>query len=136
MEKIIFEDLPSTNTPINSTNLNQLQDNIENNINSLSLKFQTITNLSLGAGATYQLNLPQNTVFIEPLVMSSGNDYGGGVFVPIGGQFVYVINSDINISNATYAGIWVSCTWSGLVSISDFRHNGKTITGFRMWYFG
>lgn len=29
MEKIIFEDLPSTNTPINSTNLNKMQDNFE-----------------------------------------------------------------------------------------------------------
>lgn len=29
MEKITFEDYPSTNTPINSTNLNTLQDNVE-----------------------------------------------------------------------------------------------------------
>ena len=35
MEKIIFEDLPSTNTPISSTNLNQLQTNIENAINGV-----------------------------------------------------------------------------------------------------
>ena len=30
MQKITFEDLPSTNTPINATNLNQLQTNVEN----------------------------------------------------------------------------------------------------------
>ena len=30
MEKIIFENLPSTNTPINASNLNQLQTNVEN----------------------------------------------------------------------------------------------------------
>lgn len=30
MEKIIFEDLPSTNTPLNAETLNQLQENIEN----------------------------------------------------------------------------------------------------------
>lgn len=35
MEKIIFEDLPSTNTPINANNLNQLQNNIENEINGI-----------------------------------------------------------------------------------------------------
>lgn len=34
LEKIIFEDLPSTNTPINATNLNKMQSNIENAINS------------------------------------------------------------------------------------------------------
>ena len=33
MEKIIFEDLPSTKTPINATNLNLVQDNVENAIN-------------------------------------------------------------------------------------------------------
>lgn len=32
MNKINFENLPSTNTPINATNLNQLQTNIENAI--------------------------------------------------------------------------------------------------------
>ncbi len=33
MDKINFENLPSTNTPINADNLNQLQTNIENAIN-------------------------------------------------------------------------------------------------------
>lgn len=32
MEKIIFEDLPSTKTPLNAENLNQLQTNVENAI--------------------------------------------------------------------------------------------------------
>ncbi len=32
MNKIKFEDLPSTKTPINSENLNQMQDNIENDL--------------------------------------------------------------------------------------------------------
>ena len=35
MEKINFEDLPSTDTPINSTNLNLLQTNVENSINDI-----------------------------------------------------------------------------------------------------
>lgn len=35
MEKINFQNLPSTETPINSTNLNQMQTNIENAINKL-----------------------------------------------------------------------------------------------------
>lgn len=35
MEKITFENLPSTTSPINATNLNQLQDNIEDEFNKL-----------------------------------------------------------------------------------------------------
>jgi hypothetical protein len=35
MEKINFNDLPSTDTPINSSNLNQLQKNVENAINGI-----------------------------------------------------------------------------------------------------
>lgn len=35
MEKIIFEDLPSTNTPINAENLNKIQENVENTIEEL-----------------------------------------------------------------------------------------------------
>ena len=35
MEKINFNDLPNTDTPINSSNLNQLQTNVENEINGL-----------------------------------------------------------------------------------------------------
>lgn len=35
MEKIDFENLPSTNTPINANNLNDMQDNIETAINTI-----------------------------------------------------------------------------------------------------
>lgn len=38
MEKINFQDLPSTKTPIDSTNLNLLQTNVENAINDLPQK--------------------------------------------------------------------------------------------------
>lgn len=35
MKKIVFEDLPSQNTPINANNLNKMQDNIETEINEI-----------------------------------------------------------------------------------------------------
>lgn len=35
MEKIIFQDYPSTETPLNAENLNQVQTNIENAINGI-----------------------------------------------------------------------------------------------------
>jgi hypothetical protein len=36
MEKIIFEDLPSTKTPLDANNLNKMQENVENAINDLN----------------------------------------------------------------------------------------------------
>lgn len=35
MQKITFENLPSTNTPLNATNMNLLQTNVENAINGI-----------------------------------------------------------------------------------------------------
>jgi hypothetical protein len=43
MEKIIFEDLPSTKTPLNAENLNKIQENVENNINEINNKFKYST---------------------------------------------------------------------------------------------
>ena len=43
MEKIIFEDLPSTKTPLNAENLNQIQENVENAINEVNDKFNYST---------------------------------------------------------------------------------------------
>lgn len=53
MEKINFEDLPSKNTPINATNLNQIQTNVENefektnnNVSTLDTKVGDLTTLN------------------------------------------------------------------------------------------
>lgn len=43
MEKIIFEDLPSTKTPLNAENLNKIQENVENAINEVNDKFNYST---------------------------------------------------------------------------------------------
>ena len=42
MTKITFEDLPSTNTPLDATNMNLLQTNVENAINSLISRIETL----------------------------------------------------------------------------------------------
>ena len=41
MEKINFQDYPNTTTPVNATNLNQLQTNVENEINTLKINIVT-----------------------------------------------------------------------------------------------
>jgi len=44
MQKIPFEDYPSTNTPIDASTLNQLQNNVENSINALVDDVEEISN--------------------------------------------------------------------------------------------
>lgn len=51
MQKITFEDLPSTNTPINASNLNQVQTNVENAISGTILY-----NNANGSNGTIQLS--------------------------------------------------------------------------------
>lgn len=64
MEKINFQDLPSTDTPIDSTNLNLLQTNVETEINSIASKLFPVgsiytsvnnTNPSSFLGGTWEL---------------------------------------------------------------------------------
>ena len=63
MEKINFENKPSTNTPINATNLNQLQTNVENaitentnaiteNTNAITENTNAINGVSTNLGGT------------------------------------------------------------------------------------
>lgn len=50
MEKINFQDLPSTSTPLNSTNLNQMQDNMEDAI--IPIKLISISESAPGSATT------------------------------------------------------------------------------------
>lgn len=82
MNKINFEDLPSTNTPINSANLNQLQDNIENEFNNyINNNLTTIvdcndTTLSSGfyyAGSS-TLNIPTASAWFLQVMKKADNN--------------------------------------------------------------
>ena len=137
MNKIEFKDLPDTSTPLNAETFNLLQDNVENAIDEVDNKlpsivaFNKITGLNLNAGNTYQLNLPANTLFVEPLVASSGSAESGGQFVVPGESFSRIVNND---NNSGQNGIWISCNANGLITISNYRHCGSVVTGFRIWY--
>ena len=137
MQKINFENKPSTNSPINADNLNLLQDNVENTINEVDNKlpsivaFNKITGLNLNAGNTYQLNLPANTLFVDPLVASNGSTESGGQFVVPGESYSRIVNND---NESGQNGIWISCDANGLITISNYRHCGSVVTGFRIWY--
>lgn len=76
MEKINFENLPSTNTPINVNNLNQMQTNAENAIENL------IT--------TQDVASREGVAQIGGVLIQWG--YLSGVTVPASGYTTYTIN--------------------------------------------
>ena len=114
------------------TTLNDVATN--NNKLSSILKNKGITGLNLNAGDKYQLNLPNNSIFLEPLVSSHGSQYSGGQFVTIGTANTYITNNDNIYTENANRGLWISCSHTGLVSISTYRHCGCTVKGFRIWY--
>ncbi len=91
------------------------------------------TGLTLDAGEKYQLTLPENTIFVEPLLGSYGSDYSGGSFVVPGGGYSYLTNTSY-MPNSSYKGIYVACSSTGSVDISSYRHCGAQVHGFRVWY--
>lgn len=66
MEKIIFENAPSTKTPINAENLNQIQENAEKEIN------ENIINLG---GKILWTNPDLSVQFEQQTITLSSNDY-------------------------------------------------------------
>lgn len=103
---------------------------ILNDILNGLIKYKTVNGLSLGSG-NYQLELPSNTLFIEPLVKSAGAQNSGGQILVVGTGYTYFTNND---STGEYKGMWISCDWSGKIDISSYRHCGAIVTGFRIWY--
>lgn len=63
MEKINFQDLPSTSTPLNSTNLNQMQDNMEDAI--IPIKLIDISNTAPSTATTGDMfyNTTDNKIY-------------------------------------------------------------------------
>ena len=128
---ITFKNKPDTTTPINAENLNTNFNELKGTIDSLKMTYNNVLGLALKAGNSYQLTLPANTIFIEPLVKSAGGEYSGGQFIVPGAAFTYIVNND---NGGSYSGIWMTCTADGLVTISTYRHCGCDVTGFRIWY--
>lgn len=88
MQKITFENAPSTNTPINATNLNQMQTNIENAIDGNEVKYtdiyfsltpSTANALGIGTGST-TINLSSLNA-TELIDVSFNYASGNAVFV-------------------------------------------------------
>lgn len=106
MEKINFQDLPNTDTPINSTNLNLLQTNAENSINDVAnnlsnyrVKFKIINNVSLSQGTN---SIPKPDGVITDKIIS--------VVIYRGGNSTRAYFAGYNVSNIQ---MWSEIAYSG-----------------------
>ena len=102
--------------------------NLKTIINNLKIEKLEVIGLELYGGDTYQLNLPENTIFVEPLLWGDGSKYCGGQFLIPGGSFSYFNNTNIN------PGVFIRCNDTGLISISNYDYHNTKITGFRIYY--
>lgn len=75
MEIINFENLPSTNTPVNATNLNQLQTNVENEFNVNSWTNLTLENnfIAYSGQNTPQYRRIGRCVYLRGVIKTSQN---------------------------------------------------------------
>lgn len=105
MQKIPFEDYPSTNTPIDGSNLNQLQDNVENSINSLKNdileEFRPIILYNSTSGTTSNITLSDNISNYKKIkIYGKTNDN-------------YITSNEFFIDNNNNVQIQISYTLNG-----------------------
>lgn len=105
--------------------------NLNNLLNTLIL-YNTVNGLNLGSGASYHLDLPDHTLFIEILLNSNGSRESGGNILTINNGFSYFTNTDFSSNGAK--GIYANITDEGDFYISEYNHCGAVVTGFRIWY--
>lgn len=73
MQKINFQDLPSTTTPINASNLNQVQDNMEG-----AFKNSYSTSQNDGYNCDYINNMSAKLDYIDVNITIPAGTYGAG----------------------------------------------------------
>lgn len=128
MQKIDFENYPSTATPINATNLNAIQDNTETAINSVIseitslISFNTIDDIE-GSITIGNVGIEWGVVQVTPSSGSSPNFYGSaqvnfkntykkapGMFANLGAGYTSVSNvATINVGN-TSGSVWMTAS--------------------------
>lgn len=102
MEKINFQDLPSTSTPLNSTNLNQMQDNMEDAI--IPIKLIDISNTAPSSATTGDMyyNTTDNKVYTA----TADNTWDNGSTPRYDGFYVNKENNTIHYYNGeTLSGV-------------------------------
>lgn len=104
MTKITFKDLPDTSTPLNASNLNTLQDNVENAINVVAGDIPTIDS-SVSTSSTNPVENQAITNYVDSEISDVNNDI-------------------TTINNKLYDTGWIRLTITG-TSVWE-RDNGAT----------
>lgn len=136
MEKINFENKPSTNSPINATNLNLLQDNVENAINEIINSQNLLSNGYIRFDNGFQIAWVTNTIDGEETVWNGihyKEKYMGNWPVP----FVTIFGAYSNQNGDGWTGIRNYST-TNVGNIRAFRPNTVgtpiiTAIGFGTW---
>ena len=102
MQKINFQNLPSTTTPINATNLNAIQTNAETAINDVAAQFvaeEISTNdfltLASGVQLLYCNVYKMGTLIFGQITLQASTSFGGGTNV-------FSIKSPYKVKNYFY----------------------------------
>lgn len=104
MQKITFEDLPSTNTPLNANNLNTLQDNVEDAIDGL---------ISNNYGTSNSNGYTQNYINNNVGVVESGSNANGNYIKFADGTMICYAILPFNLAiTSQYEGIYYANTGS------------------------
>lgn len=110
MEKINFENYPSTNSPINGTNLNLLQDNVENDIGLLNNLNTTDKSNSVNAINEVNNKLLKEISFSQSLWFY-GMKVGGDTFQVMVPIYTGMKNPTVNLTASVYS---TSSGWNDL----------------------
>ena len=111
MTKITFKNLPDTSTPLNASNLNTLQDNVENAINVVAGDIPTIDS-SVSTSSTNPVENQAITNYVDSEISDVNNDISD-------------IQNDITaINNKLYDTGWIRLSITG-TSVWE-RDNGAT----------
>lgn len=147
MEKIIFENLPSTKTPINATNLNLLQDNVEIAIDGKSEVVDTLDGNETDKAPSVravkeELNNKINEIKIKFLgAVNTGGSNSFSLTSPDLSEYngCYLIVATKGADDGANSGVWfarsgfkavakVVSTGSSEIAL-DITKNGDTING-------
>lgn len=97
MEKINFQDLPSTTTPLNSANLNQMQDNMENAIIPTKLVTISSTAPSTATIGDMYYNTTDNKVYTA----TATNTWDSGITPRYDGFYINTSDNTLFYYNGT-----------------------------------
>ena len=137
MQKINFQDLPNTTTPVNAANLNLLQTNVEAALPTPGISYGTISNKQIPTG-----NDGENvgTITLTPGIyiihgVLNGFPTNAGKWIQISnitaGNVVSMVNLD-NIYGGEVIGI-VKITQTSTFALRIIQYTGSTMTYTKHW---